>query len=152
VIVLTPCQGNARVLEGLAASGLRSIRYALELDGVSRIDANDLDPAVVDSMRANIALNGLQVQARVVPTCSDARLLMLQSPEVGARAWPGGSWIFTFLQPRDVSVDQSWCVRTLLDGQSCSVLAWLAIVCVACTCSCSADDLRGYIPPSLFLR
>jgi tRNA (guanine26-N2/guanine27-N2)-dimethyltransferase len=76
-------QGNARVLEGLAASGLRSIRYALELDGVSRIDANDLDPAVVDSMRANIALNGPEVQARVVPTCSDARLLMLQNPEVG---------------------------------------------------------------------
>ncbi|KAF6262188.1 N2,N2-dimethylguanosine tRNA methyltransferase-domain-containing protein [Scenedesmus sp. NREL 46B-D3] len=76
-----PAQGNARLLEGLAASGLRSIRYALELDGVSRIDATDLDPAVVDSMRANIALNGPEAQARVVPTCSDARLLMLQSPE-----------------------------------------------------------------------
>jgi hypothetical protein len=34
-------------------------------------------------MRANIALNGPEVQARVVPTCSDARLLMLQNPEVG---------------------------------------------------------------------
>jgi tRNA (guanine26-N2/guanine27-N2)-dimethyltransferase len=36
------------VLEGLAASGLRSIRYALEIDGVARIDANDLDGAVVE--------------------------------------------------------------------------------------------------------
>ncbi|WIA32628.1 hypothetical protein OEZ86_003431 [Tetradesmus obliquus] len=76
-----PAQAGARVLEGLAASGLRSIRYALELDGVSRIDANDVDPAVVESMRANIALNGPGVAARVVPTCSDARLLMLQNPE-----------------------------------------------------------------------
>lgn len=36
------------MLEGLAASGLRSIRYALEIDGISRIDANDLDGSVVE--------------------------------------------------------------------------------------------------------
>lgn len=70
------------MLEGLAASGLRSIRYALELDGVSRIDANDLDPTVVESMRANIAMNGQAVQDKVQPHCSDARLLMLQNPYV----------------------------------------------------------------------
>lgn len=78
-------------MEGLAASGLRSIRYALELDGVSRIDANDLDPAVVDSMRSNIEFNGPEAVGKVHPTCSDARLLMLQSPEVGsAGRWVGG--------------------------------------------------------------
>jgi tRNA (guanine26-N2/guanine27-N2)-dimethyltransferase len=68
------------VLEGLAATGLRSIRYALEVPGVGRVDANDLDPAVVESMRANIALNGAEVEAKVQPHCSDARLLMLQNP------------------------------------------------------------------------
>jgi tRNA G26 N,N-dimethylase Trm1 len=73
---------GARVLEGLAASGLRSIRYALELDGVSRIDANDLDPTVVESMRRNIHMNGPDVEAKVQPHCSDARLLMLQNPYV----------------------------------------------------------------------
>eukprot|EP00878_Enallax_costatus_P035302 GHUV01039322.1.p1 GENE.GHUV01039322.1~~GHUV01039322.1.p1 ORF type:complete len:137 (+),score=15.08 GHUV01039322.1:1054-1464(+) len=73
---------GARVLEGLAASGLRSIRYALELDGVSRIDANDLDPSVVESMKQNISFNGPDAEAKVQPTCSDARLLMLQSPGV----------------------------------------------------------------------
>eukprot|EP00878_Enallax_costatus_P040089 GHUV01046073.1.p1 GENE.GHUV01046073.1~~GHUV01046073.1.p1 ORF type:complete len:436 (+),score=123.03 GHUV01046073.1:390-1697(+) len=75
-------QQGARVLEGLAASGLRSIRYALELDGVSRIDANDLDPSVVESMKQNISFNGPDAEAKVQPTCSDARLLMLQSPGV----------------------------------------------------------------------
>lgn len=30
------------VLEGLSATGLRAIRYALEMEGVQRIDANDL--------------------------------------------------------------------------------------------------------------
>lgn len=39
------------MLEGLAASGLRSIRYALEIDGIARIDANDLDGAVVEVPR-----------------------------------------------------------------------------------------------------
>lgn len=70
------------MLEGLAASGLRSIRYALELDGVARIEANDLDPTVVESMKQNIAFNGPDVVAKVQPTCSDARLLMLQNPGV----------------------------------------------------------------------
>lgn len=70
------------MLEALAASGLRSIRYALELDGISRIDANDLDPAVVESMEQNISYNGPNAEARVQPTCSDARFLMLQSPGV----------------------------------------------------------------------
>lgn len=77
---------GARVLEGLAASGLRSIRYALELDGVSQIDANDLDAAVVESMRRNIDMNGPDAQAKVQPHCSDARLLMLQKPYVSAPA------------------------------------------------------------------
>jgi tRNA G26 N,N-dimethylase Trm1 len=79
------------VLEGLAASGLRSIRYALELDGVSQIDANDLDSAVVESMRRNIAMNGPDAQAKVQPHCSDARLLMLQKPYVSAPGPCSGS-------------------------------------------------------------
>ncbi|GBF93065.1 tRNA (guanine(26)-N(2))-dimethyltransferase-like [Raphidocelis subcapitata] len=74
--------GGARILEGLAASGLRSIRYALELDGVSRVDANDLDPSVVDTMRANIAFNGGEAGAKVHACNEDARLLMLKSHQV----------------------------------------------------------------------
>jgi tRNA G37 N-methylase Trm5 len=70
------------VLEGLSATGLRSIRYALELDGVSEVHANDLDPTVVEAMRRNISLNGPDVEAKVQPHCSDARLLMLQNPYV----------------------------------------------------------------------
>eukprot|EP00195_Chlamydomonas_chlamydogama_P004170 CAMPEP_0202922836 /NCGR_PEP_ID=MMETSP1392-20130828/78133_1 /ASSEMBLY_ACC=CAM_ASM_000868 /TAXON_ID=225041 /ORGANISM="Chlamydomonas chlamydogama, Strain SAG 11-48b" /LENGTH=576 /DNA_ID=CAMNT_0049616487 /DNA_START=1623 /DNA_END=3353 /DNA_ORIENTATION=+ len=73
---------GARLLEGLAASGLRSIRYALEIPGVSRIDANDLDRAVVESMKRNIEFNGPEVVAKVQPQCSDARMIMMQSPLV----------------------------------------------------------------------
>ena len=73
-------EAGARILEGLSASGLRSVRYALEVDGISRVDANDLDPSVVESMRANIAFNGPDVEAKVFPHNSDARMLMLQNP------------------------------------------------------------------------
>ena len=82
LFVITHCPQGATVLEGLAASGLRSIRYALELDGVARVHANDLDPAVVESMRRNISMNGPVAEAKVQPHCSDARLLMLQNPLV----------------------------------------------------------------------
>lgn len=71
------------MLEGLAASGLRALRYASEVEGVGRVDANDLDPAVVDAMRRNIAFNGGAAQ-RVRPRQGDARMLMMQNAGVGA--------------------------------------------------------------------
>jgi tRNA (guanine26-N2/guanine27-N2)-dimethyltransferase len=69
------------VLEGLAASGLRSIRYAKEIPGLGRIVANDLDPAVVEAMKRNIEYNGEEVVgAKVQPSVGDARLIMMQNP------------------------------------------------------------------------
>lgn len=82
--------GGARILEGLAASGLRSIRYALELDGVARVDANDLDPAVVETMRGNIRFNGGAAEAKVRACNKDARLLMLESHQVRGERRGGG--------------------------------------------------------------
>lgn len=73
---------GACILEGLSASGLRSIRYALEVDGVGRVDANDLDPAVAEQMKKNIEFNG-EVTVRKVRTLNaDARLVMLQNAQV----------------------------------------------------------------------
>lgn len=66
------------ILEGLAASGLRAIRYAQEIPGVARVVANDLDPEVVEAMRRNIAFNGARAAALVEPSVGDARLVMLQ--------------------------------------------------------------------------
>mmetsp|Transcript_18216 Transcript_18216/g.47536 ORF Transcript_18216/g.47536 Transcript_18216/m.47536 type:complete len:515 (-) Transcript_18216:135-1679(-) len=70
-------EGKLRILEGLAASGLRAIRFAKELDGRAIVDANDMDPSVVDSMKQNIEFNGLE--GAVIPHCLDARLLMMQN-------------------------------------------------------------------------
>ena len=49
--------GGLRVLEGLAATGLRALRYALEIDAVDSVHAVDLDPSAVAAMRRNVALN-----------------------------------------------------------------------------------------------
>lgn len=48
------------VLEALAATGLRSIRYAKEVEGVKRIVANDFSKNAVENMNSNISDNGVQ--------------------------------------------------------------------------------------------
>lgn len=74
-----------KILEGLAASGLRSIRYALEVEGTGRVDANDLDSDAVEAMKRNIQYNGPEAEQRMRPLQGDARVIMLQSPLVGVR-------------------------------------------------------------------
>jgi tRNA G26 N,N-dimethylase Trm1 len=91
-ILLCACallQDGARVLEGLAASGLRAIRYAKEVQGIGRIDANDLDASVVEAMARNVEFNGPEASARVRPRQGDARLVMMQNPGVRPEA---GAW------------------------------------------------------------
>ncbi|KAJ2077935.1 RNA methyltransferase tRNA(m5U54)methyltransferase [Coemansia sp. RSA 988] len=50
------------VLEALAASGLRSVRYAKEIEGIEHIVANDLLPDAVESIRRNAHFNGISPQ------------------------------------------------------------------------------------------
>ncbi|KAJ1719263.1 RNA methyltransferase tRNA(m5U54)methyltransferase [Coemansia erecta] len=47
------------VLEALAASGLRSVRYAKEIEDIEYIVANDLLGDAVESIRRNVHYNGL---------------------------------------------------------------------------------------------
>ena len=73
-----------RVLEGMAASGLRAIRYARELDDVGCVVANDLDPTAIDAIKRNKEFNaghGADAAARmdkVVCAGTDVRMLMMQ--------------------------------------------------------------------------
>ena len=53
-----------RVLEALAASGLRSIRYIKEVTegvGIDRILVNDLEPHAVEAINRNLQHNGWSV-------------------------------------------------------------------------------------------
>ncbi|GIL63660.1 hypothetical protein Vafri_17687 [Volvox africanus] len=73
--------GRPRLLEGLAATGLRSIRYALEVPELGRIDANDMDANAAAAIRRNVEYNGPEAAAKIQVLHSDARLTMLQTPK-----------------------------------------------------------------------
>ena len=76
-----PCNdggnGGVKILEALAASGLRSIMFAKELTGVKSIVANDWSRQAVESIRRNVEHNN--VTQLVEPHNGDAALLMYQN-------------------------------------------------------------------------
>nr|XP_020011503.1 tRNA (guanine(26)-N(2))-dimethyltransferase isoform X2 [Castor canadensis]XP_020011505.1 tRNA (guanine(26)-N(2))-dimethyltransferase isoform X2 [Castor canadensis] len=77
------CEEGLRVLEGLAASGLRSIRFAREVPGLRSVVANDASAQAVELMRRNVQLNN--VGHLVQPSHADARMLMYQHQRVSER-------------------------------------------------------------------
>ena len=58
------------MLDALSASGLRAIRFALEVPTVTRVVANDFSEKAFDAIRRNVQLNG--VQDKVEAVFSDA--------------------------------------------------------------------------------
>lgn len=70
-----------RVLEALAATGLRSIRYAKEVPGLTCIIANDLDPRAVEYIAKNVVDNGIP-EGQVVPNLGDARFFRISDEKV----------------------------------------------------------------------
>ncbi|XP_067666800.1 tRNA (guanine(26)-N(2))-dimethyltransferase-like isoform X1 [Haliotis asinina] len=65
-----------RILEGLAASGLRSVRFGLEIPGVKEVIANDFDKNAVGFIDKNISKNKLTDLVR--SNCGDAAMVMYQ--------------------------------------------------------------------------
>lgn len=63
-----------RILEALAASGIRSMRYAKEIDNCTEIIANDFDKKAVELINLNTKLNG--VEGIVKSNFDDATVLM----------------------------------------------------------------------------
>jgi len=70
----TANENGVRMLEGLAASGLRSVRFALEVPLVHEVVANDFDQTAVEYIRRNAAHNN--VDHLITASCSDAAMLM----------------------------------------------------------------------------
>jgi len=73
----TANRNGVRILEGLAASGLRSVRFALEVPLVCEVVANDFDHTAVEYIRRNAAHNN--VGHLITASCSDAAMLMYAS-------------------------------------------------------------------------
>lgn len=64
------------ILEALSATGLRSIRYAKELNGINSIIANDLDSGAVELIKSNIERNGENLKEIIIPHQGDANWAM----------------------------------------------------------------------------
>jgi tRNA (guanine26-N2/guanine27-N2)-dimethyltransferase len=75
---------DVRILEGMAASGLRAIRYARELKDVGCVVANDLDPSAIEAIKRNKEFNAKHSEeassqmSKVICAGSDVRVLMMQ--------------------------------------------------------------------------
>lgn len=70
------CERGLRVLEGLAASGLRSVRFALEVPGLCSVTANDFSTKAAALIARNAEHNN--VSHLVEASCKDASLLMYE--------------------------------------------------------------------------
>ncbi|KAJ8263833.1 hypothetical protein GJAV_G00141810 [Gymnothorax javanicus] len=68
------CERGLRVLEGLAASGLRSVRFALEVPGLKSITANDFSARAAALIARNAEHNG--VSHLLQASQRDASMLM----------------------------------------------------------------------------
>ena len=74
-----------RVLDVMTASGLRALRYTLEVAEVGGVVANDLDPQAVAALRENMRRNGLD-EDRIQPSTGDGVAVMQRSkPPEGTR-------------------------------------------------------------------
>jgi len=68
-----------RVLDALAASGLRSIRYFKEIPGVKKVIINDLESAAIDLAKQNIEFNKVPDDGSISTVLGDATALMYNS-------------------------------------------------------------------------
>ncbi|KAI8973272.1 N2,N2-dimethylguanosine tRNA methyltransferase [Mycotypha africana] len=66
---------NFTILEALAASGLRSVRYAKEIPKLKQVVCNDIEEEAIEAMKRNIAYNGLSEEL-VRPNHGDAMRVM----------------------------------------------------------------------------
>eukprot|EP01130_Rhizamoeba_saxonica_P005892 TRINITY_DN2332_c0_g1_i1.p1 TRINITY_DN2332_c0_g1~~TRINITY_DN2332_c0_g1_i1.p1 ORF type:complete len:528 (+),score=103.11 TRINITY_DN2332_c0_g1_i1:177-1586(+) len=64
------------ILEGLSATGLRSVRYCKEIPGVRSVMANDIEESAVESIINNIEFN--EVGDLCTPNHGDASMVMMQ--------------------------------------------------------------------------
>eukprot|EP00055_Hartaetosiga_balthica_P008921 m.34384 g.34384 ORF g.34384 m.34384 type:complete len:593 (+) comp6527_c0_seq2:70-1848(+) len=72
----TKQEHGINILEALAASGLRSIRYYKEIPTVSHIICNDFSEEAVESIKRNVEFNNLDQTTQVKPNHGDATLVM----------------------------------------------------------------------------
>ncbi len=67
---------SVRVLDVMASTGIRGIRYALECSNVKEVVFNDLNPNAISLLKENVALNELEKNVEVEIYNEDANVVM----------------------------------------------------------------------------
>jgi tRNA (guanine26-N2/guanine27-N2)-dimethyltransferase len=75
---------SIHILDALAATGLRSVRYLKEIPLVRHVTVNDLDPSAISAASENISRNSVD-PSRVSLVQGDACMLMYSHKEVDKR-------------------------------------------------------------------
>ena len=65
---------NLEICDSMTGSGVRGIRYTLEIHGVNRVTLNDLNPLAVKLAKRNVILN--DIDDKIIVKCQDANDLM----------------------------------------------------------------------------
>jgi tRNA G26 N,N-dimethylase Trm1 len=52
-------EDGVKILEALAATGLRSVRYLKEIEKIEKLSTNDWDPAAVELIKKNMEFNNI---------------------------------------------------------------------------------------------
>ncbi|KAG4093089.1 N2,N2-dimethylguanosine tRNA methyltransferase [Neocallimastix lanati (nom. inval.)] len=130
----TPEQKNEKlgitILEALAASGLRSIRYAKEIGNVKKILSNDMSEEAVDSIKRNVKYN--KVEDIVIPNKGDAMMVMYENRDL-------------FKRFDVIDLDPYGSASPFLDGavQSVSDGGLLCITCTDMAVLCSSGQTEA---------
>nr|CAB3267254.1 tRNA (guanine(26)-N(2))-dimethyltransferase [Phallusia mammillata] len=127
------CEEGITILEALAASGLRSLRFAKELSGVKKIIANDISTPAYDVINKNIKHN--KVEDLVEARNADAVLLMHQNCDKD-RGF------------NVIDIDPFGSASVFLDAAVKSVL-FGGILCVTCT---DMAILAGKYPETCWMK
>ncbi|CAK7262801.1 RNA methyltransferase tRNA(m5U54)methyltransferase [Sporothrix epigloea] len=77
---------DIRILDALSATGLRALRYAHELPFGVSVTANDLLAAATESIRRNVALNGLTDKIAVTQSDALAHMYTVVAKDLTAAA------------------------------------------------------------------
>ncbi|CAK7241125.1 MAG: RNA methyltransferase tRNA(m5U54)methyltransferase [Sporothrix thermara] len=77
---------DLRILDALSATGLRALRYAHELPFGVSVTANDLLAAATESIRRNVALNGLSDKINVTQSDALAHMYSVVAKDLTALA------------------------------------------------------------------
>jgi tRNA (guanine26-N2/guanine27-N2)-dimethyltransferase len=119
-LAATAADDGIVILDALAASGLRPVRYWKEIAGIRKIIVNDLDPVAVEAAKRNIAHNDIDA-SRVLPQQGDATMVMYAN----RNAPPGDQYDVIDLDPYgSASPFLDAAVQAIADG---------GLLCVTCT-------------------